>query len=273
MTLRRLFSGVLPVLSVAVADYLGARRSARSMTPLDPAWHKVAALYDASAHSSAVLALNPAAYWRFGESAGTTATDASGNARHGTYGQGPTLGVAGLLTGDADTAVRFDGVDDDMSFPAVGVTGAFSYAVLFERTGAPTGGGSHHTLGSRLNGGADGLYPRLLIDEASGDALVQWRDAGSVDRNLSVAGLNATTGRHHFVVTHDGTTCRLYMDGTERGSAAGSIIAGGAGAGIIGRAAGFALGTLQANGVIDEPAIWTRALTAAEIADLNAAGA
>lgn len=55
-----------------------------------------------------VLADSPAGYWRLGEASGTTAADETGNFP-GTYTSGsnggPTLGVAGLLTGDADTAI------------------------------------------------------------------------------------------------------------------------------------------------------------------------
>lgn len=66
-------------------------------------------------YSSEVLADSPLTYLRLGEGSGTTATDASGNGRHGTYGGSPTLGQTGALTGDADTAVLFDGVDDRVS--------------------------------------------------------------------------------------------------------------------------------------------------------------
>jgi hypothetical protein len=57
--------------------------------------------------SDGVLGLSPIAYWRLGEASGTSAADASGNGHTGTYVGSPTLGVAGLLTGDADTAVTF----------------------------------------------------------------------------------------------------------------------------------------------------------------------
>lgn len=60
-----------------------------------------------SAYSDAVLAHGPLVYWRLGEASGTTANDASGNARHGTIEPGVTIGTTGLLTGDADTAMTF----------------------------------------------------------------------------------------------------------------------------------------------------------------------
>lgn len=45
--------------------------------------------------ADAITALSPVGYWKLDESSGTTATDSSGNARHGTYtGSGYTLGGA-----------------------------------------------------------------------------------------------------------------------------------------------------------------------------------
>ena len=55
--------------------------------------------------------LRSVAYWRLGESSGNVAVDETGN-YNGTYVGTPTLGVDGLLVGDADTAVTFDGVND-----------------------------------------------------------------------------------------------------------------------------------------------------------------
>jgi hypothetical protein len=54
-----------------------------------------------------IMADVPAFYYRLGETSGTVATDASGNARHGTYVNTPTLGVTGLVVGDTDKAATF----------------------------------------------------------------------------------------------------------------------------------------------------------------------
>jgi hypothetical protein len=56
-------------------------------------------------YSTEVLADSPSLYWRLGESVGTTAADASGNARTGTYGSSVTLNQTGAISGDANTAV------------------------------------------------------------------------------------------------------------------------------------------------------------------------
>ena len=55
-------------------------------------------------------------YWRLGEASGTTAADATGNAA-GSYAGGAALGARGALPLDPDTAVRFDGTDDELLAP------------------------------------------------------------------------------------------------------------------------------------------------------------
>src|SRR5215831_14920886 len=63
-----------------------------------------------SAYSSAVLADHPVAYYRLGETSGTTAVDSSGNGSNGTYVGGVALGQPGaLLPGDTDPAAGFNG--------------------------------------------------------------------------------------------------------------------------------------------------------------------
>ncbi|MGB0723663.1 MAG: LamG domain-containing protein [Gammaproteobacteria bacterium] len=58
-------------------------------------------------YSDAVLAKNPIAYWRLGETSGTTAYDSVGD-YHGTYEGDYTLGNPGVFTaeGDSDAAVQ-----------------------------------------------------------------------------------------------------------------------------------------------------------------------
>jgi Concanavalin A-like lectin/glucanases superfamily len=73
------------------------------------------------AYPDEVLADAPLGYWRLGESAGTAAADASGNARHGTYTGNYTLGVAGLAPGAADAAVQLDGASGCVAVPAAGL--------------------------------------------------------------------------------------------------------------------------------------------------------
>jgi hypothetical protein len=66
-------------------------------------------------YRDAVLADGPLAYWRLGESAGSTAADETGGFP-ATYLGNPGLGGPGLVA-DADSAPAFDGVDDLVFVP------------------------------------------------------------------------------------------------------------------------------------------------------------
>jgi hypothetical protein len=60
-------------------------------------------------YSSVVLAKGPVGYWRLGENAGPTASDASGNGYDGVYMGSPTFGQPGAISGDPDAAVGLNG--------------------------------------------------------------------------------------------------------------------------------------------------------------------
>ena len=76
-------------------------------------------------YAAAVVAQNPLAYWRLNEKEGTTAYDYAGGF-NGTYNSNQTLGAAGALKGDTDTAVTFGGQSyvavSGMSFSATDAT-------------------------------------------------------------------------------------------------------------------------------------------------------
>lgn len=55
------------------------------------------------------------AYYRLGESSGTSIADSSGNSLTGTSSGSPTLGADGAILLDSDTAIDFDGSDDFIS--------------------------------------------------------------------------------------------------------------------------------------------------------------
>lgn len=103
-----------------------------------------------------VLADRPRGYWRLGERSGTTATDASGNGRHGTYSGTYTAGQAGGLSGDGDAAAAAAAAftAGRVTLPANTVWGALDGgAVTIEAWFKTTGGG---TLRLYLDGASVG---------------------------------------------------------------------------------------------------------------------
>ena len=90
----------------------------------------------ASGYADVVNSLSPIAYYRLGESSGTTAVDETGNYNL-TYTGSPVLAQSGLLSGDGNSSISTNGstqyatgVYDNV----VTTNSPFSVAFLFKRT-------------------------------------------------------------------------------------------------------------------------------------------
>ena len=86
--------------------------------------------------SDVILSQQPAGYWRFGETSGTVAQDASGNGRHGTYVGTVQLGVQGGDGSSSDAAVGLPG-SGHVHIPGFPVTQSFT-VVLWVRSNTAT---------------------------------------------------------------------------------------------------------------------------------------
>ena len=224
------------------------------------------------AYRDAVLATNPVAYWRLGEASGTVARDEIG-ANNGTYVGSPTLGVAGLLSGDPNTAVGFTqtaGKFVDITSAPLPLGGAARTLACLVQTSLNFRQGFLGYGAAGANGAFNLEYlqggPGLsLIGYGVGD-LYAWDGAALVD------GV-----RHSIVATYDGTTVRLYRDGAQVAWGVRSLNTVSVGEASIGRQSypDYPDGQItyyETNGAVDEPAAWDRALTPAEIAGLYAVG-
>lgn len=168
-------------------------------------------------YSSEVLADAPLAYYRLGEASGTTMLDSSGNGRDGTYFNSPGLGTTGLLTGDVDTCVTFDGSDD------MGAVAAASWqqqsVFTIEAVIATTGG---DTIVARRDGVFDDPVSftswqlRIAANYyGAGSHALYFMSVDSATANANVAvptGLaNGVT--YHVAATYDGADVRIYVNG------------------------------------------------------------
>lgn len=212
----------------------------------------------ASAYSAAVLADSPLGYWRLGEASGTTAADSSGNSRSGIYSGGPTLGAAGLVTGDAATSVDLDGSNDQVS---VGYASWFDTDfITVEAIVRPDAFGGERQIMDR-DGTARIFQFRFETDGRPN--FFPWNSGGTVVGATSSAALSTGTP-YHIAGTFDGSNVRLYVNGSQVASAAlGGVLQKGS--------TPLAIGASQGGSFFDgrfqEAAYYGTALSAARILD------
>jgi hypothetical protein len=193
-------------------------------------------------YGESVLASKPMAYWRLDDIDGTTALDSSGHDRRATFEGGFALFLPGAEAHGLSSANRNN------------------RAVYF--------------AGGRLKAPLDGL-PRTSTVEL-------WFWDGLPDDARSVAGVLASFGVerimprtwHHLVLVRDGRSIKIYLDGNPRPE-----IAGDAGGTQAERLTGLPIGmrgdgASGFEGLIDEVALYDRALDLSEVAaHLRAAAA
>lgn len=221
-----------------------------------------------SVYGSEIGVDTPALWWRLGESSGTTATDASGNGLAGTYGGGATANSgAGLIVNDANAAIHFDGVDDDVE-----LAGSFTL-------------GANFSIELWVNAETDASFTRFLVEIGSvydgiqlksdvsggGTKLIyRYEDASGTPFAEYTSTANVFDGAtHHVVITQAGATTNLYVDNVE-----GKTLTTGAAGSVTWAAKPVKLGAGEVSGTsatkylvgtIDEFAIYTSALTSGQV--------
>ncbi len=211
------------------------------------AWQRCGAGY-----RSSVLGDGPQSYWRLDETSGTSAANETGGAA-GTYENGAVLARPGALSGDPSTSVGLDGANDDVAFANPSLTGPFT----IELWAYLAGSGSTGATGYATVVGYDYTH-RILWDTGGngGKLLTQF------DGNFFSSGNVSKNAWHQIVYSFDGTSERFYVDGAAAGSHATTLptwqnafLAG----------AYDDRTNYMFNGRLDELALYTKALTAAQI--------
>lgn len=214
-------------------------------------------------YPQAVLAAGPVSYWRLGEAGSGTRADQTGVAPLTCTGAGG--GHAGAIAKDATTATRLPVVAarcQAPNGPALTMTTPFT-VIAWERSiswpQTPNGrvvakyGGSTGTLNYMLAWDGAGTSMRALVDTNTG-------------RYTAIKSMANNTAWHMIAMIWDATNLRLYVDGVP--------VAGLAAPGTpVTTSTAMTLGYLASDsmvGDVDEVAVFARALSAAEIADLYA---
>jgi hypothetical protein len=202
-------------------------------------------------------------WWPFYEGTGTIARDLSGNHNDG------TINGAQWTAGYFGSALRFDGDGANVDVPD---------NASLEPSNAVTVTAYVKALGSQgddkyiVSKGATGCFAASygLYTGPTGGLMFYVNNGNWFTYTQSPdAGTNVWDGKWHFVVgTYDGSAVHLYLDGAEIGTGTpntGLIVYGDPNGNdlSIGRYAGCS--GLDFAGSIDEPTVWTRALSATEI--------
>ena len=170
-----------------------------------------------NAYSSAVLANGPIAYYRLND-AGSTALDSSKNGLNGAVGSGVTKGVAGLVTSSSDTALGFPATRSAAGAVVVPPSrllqpqSAVSIETFLRFTKTPA------DYAVAIGYGSDYASAPYDLFFKAGKIGAQFTLTSGVLAAFSSTALQPNT-TYDVVATFDGTTARLYLNGTSVGTA------------------------------------------------------
>jgi hypothetical protein len=268
----RVFDGVIDEVAVYTSALTGQEVSSHYRKGI----HK-------NLYRLAILGSSPTGYWRLGDATGTTAVDETGN-HDGTYMNSPTLGVSGLVRNDYNRAVLFGGpdmshaVDVGMSLIDYSTTN-MSMECWFALDESSVVAATWRVLLSdyHTSDSTKGFILRLLLNTngtwvlrgsvecSTTDSIYEYNLPGTIDTN-----------KHYVYAEFDYTTkaWKLYFDGVLLTDSTLTQ----AGVGTIGLQTAYPwlIGAIETSGVetpysqefkgvIDEVAVYDRALTVAEI--------
>jgi hypothetical protein len=157
--------------------------------------------YVPGTYPARVIASGPSNYWRLGEASGATAVDLVGGA-NGTISGGVTLGQKGALS-EPDTAMAFDGVDDQIATAAVvALPVSFTAEAWLKCNSFATSQRPVFAIGA-------GQAPVLYVLASGNVGLFDGGNGVGAGGTLPVAdGL-----WHHVVWVCNGATVAFYIDG------------------------------------------------------------
>jgi hypothetical protein len=226
----------------------------------------------APSYRDTVIGDSPFQYLRLGEASGTAAADASGNGRTGLYQGTVTLGQAGAIAGDANTAVLLGGSGTTNGYvtqqSTTAVTNPTTFSVELWFKTATTTGGKLIGFGGARTGNSD-QYDRNLYMTNTG-TLVFGAWAGKATTISSTARYN-NNAWHHAVGTLGSGGMALYVDGARVASGTNTVAQAYNG---YWRVGGDNLNLWPSRptsdyfkGTVDEAAVYPTALSAAQVTE------
>ncbi|HVT07673.1 MAG TPA: LamG-like jellyroll fold domain-containing protein [Polyangia bacterium] len=200
-------------------------------------------------------------YWKLDETTGTSAADSSGSGNTGTWSSGGvtrTASVPSAITFGDPEAITLDGSSGYVTLGAANLpanNAAQSISLWYK--GAPNGG--NENMISLSNGASSAVQLGFR-----GSTLIAWSWGGGT--LISTTATNDTNW-HHAVYTYDGTTDRIYVDGTLQASGTSTHQTASVTTAYLGT---YNAGGELFAGSLDDVRVYNRAISAAEVAILAA---
>jgi len=175
--------------------------------------------------AAAMAGLAPALWWKLNETSGTALADSSGNNRAGAVaaGSGLTMGVASLIPSaptDKALTIGAPGVLITRAHEAWMDDTSFSVAFSLKKAAAPTA--TQIITGVTSTGVPSTRQWQIGIRDTGQIFASTFNGANATDLNTST---NVCDGVARLIVlTIDGTTARLYVDGALAGSLSGVVV-------------------------------------------------
>jgi hypothetical protein len=201
-----------------VGETLTARTGDWSGEPSGYAYQWERCTVPAGTYKENVLADSPVAYYRLGEVLGSSALDSASGGVAGAYGGGVTQGGASALNDDADPAGVFSTGNVSVADRSALRPASVTVEAWIKTSGSPW---SVPYIAAKARAGGTLSYGLQMTDtskvlmsiQSAGGTFYQAVSTTSVEDNVW----------HHVAGTFDGSSVRLYVDGTLQATTAAAI--------------------------------------------------